>query len=230
MPDRKMMTLQKFLRELSLVITVFKGRLVVIRNFEKLPETNIGNDIDLIIREDDIDKWLNAVAQVCVRHELILQVTKQFYYCTKLEISGGGFFLELDLNNRFEWRGVNFFDIDLLIKDSSLHKGPIYTGTRFANAYVTFHHSFLYGGFINYKYKSQYSFLLENISLLQKELSQLGGPIVQHFVIKKMARSKQFSKFGVNCLRSYILVHHLLKSPLKVSVGFIKSFDYSFSK
>lgn len=226
MVEKPAMSLKKFLTELSLAAHEEGRRLTVIRNFGGLPEVNIGNDIDLIIHESDVDRWLNIICRLSVMNSLHLEVTKQFYYCTKLKILGGGFSLELDLNNRFEWRGVCFFDVGDLILESTPYNDIIYTSSAFRNAYITFHHSFLYGGFINYKYKYQYKVLIDNIAEFEERLESLGGRYARRVIVAALKRNEDVSRAHANFLRSWIWFRQFRKSPIRVVSGLCKSLYY----
>lgn len=219
-------TLEHFLTELSTVAQGIDARLIVIRNFEKLPKENIGNDIDLIINEADVSRWLDILSQVCSVNQLKLEVTKQFYYCTKLEISGNNFNLELDLNNRFEWKGIKFHDVGSLIENAFPYNDIIFTSDSFSNAYITFHHSFLYGGFINYKYIAQNKLLLSNRELFESKIKTLGGMFTSRIIIKKLINNEKFSRTGANFLRSYIWLYQFSKSPIRVLFGLYQSIYY----
>ena len=52
------MVLEEFLKKLSQKCRSYDLSVVVIRNYEKLPYQNTGNDIDLIVGEKTIHLWL----------------------------------------------------------------------------------------------------------------------------------------------------------------------------
>ena len=147
------MKLSDFLYELNHKAKLFNLKIVVIRNNEKLPYERTGNDIDVIIKNDDIATWLSIIKDVCKSNNLRVITRKRLFYCTKLYLPGVDGGLELDLNNRLEWRGVEFYSTSKLIDNARPINDIIYTGEERENSYITLHHSLLYGGFLNKKYQ-----------------------------------------------------------------------------
>jgi hypothetical protein len=216
------MTLEDFLINLSLRCRVYDLSLVVIRNYERLPKINTGNDIDLIVGEKTINLWLGVIKDLCDDNKLTYKVAKKYYYCTKLEINGVDGKLELDLNNRFEWRGVSFWSTDNLILNAVSYNNTIKTGNSFENCYITFHHSFLYGGFINKKYKIQNEYLIKNSERFFKELKNLGGDYFARIITTALLENK-ISKNKILVLRLLLLARSFLSRPLSFLKGFLAS-------
>ena len=167
------MELNSFLKELGIKAKKESQKIVVIRNHQLLPDKNIGRDLDLIIKEDSEETWINILKKICKENHLQIESNHRQFYCKGFKIKGvndKNNYLYLDLNSRFNWRGIDFYSTDLLVKQSITFKDQIYTGKKnYINWYITFCHSFLYGGFINKKYLKEYRHaILENSIEFQK--------------------------------------------------------------
>tara|TARA_R110001592_G_scaffold255666_7_gene519424 strand:- start:2509 stop:3201 length:693 start_codon:yes stop_codon:yes gene_type:complete len=228
------MDLNIFLSILSNEIEERGLKLVVIRNYDTLPQRNSGNDIDVIVNENDVSLWLSILGDICDTNGLTLDVTKKYYYCTKTIIHGvddkfGR--LELDLNNRFEWRGLKFYSSDSLISNSIRFNREIYTSSNELSAFITFCHSFLYGGFIQRKYSKEYKLLTTEKGKVQ--FKELSSPFMSFKDIDKILTSLEdekydLSKFEINIIRIKILLKSIIYKPFKTTKGFLYSLYYDF--
>jgi len=159
--------LERFFQELNRNLSAeCVERIVLIRNFEGLPSNKPGNDIDIIVRQEALGHWRKALVKTAKNLGLALSNLYRAAYVEKYAFvendTPSGFRLELDLNFLLNWRGVEFFAVDELLKDTDLYAYPIYTArSSGSRAFITFCHSFLYGGFINPKYLSSYRHALE---------------------------------------------------------------------
>jgi hypothetical protein len=209
-------------------------KFVVIRNYEELPETNIGNDIDVIVKKKSIPKWLDILKTFCDQNNLEFKIERQHRYVVATKITGvedKNGELKLDLNNFLNWRGVDFYQTDNLVKNSQLYKTPIFTANReYINWYITFCHSFLYGGFINSKYVDRYKMVLDNY---QEEFTTLLRSVFTqketNYLIEKI-KSDDFyiPRYKANIIRLSLLLRYFIRKPVYTSYNFFLSyFPYS---
>ena len=194
-----------------------------------MPYQNTGNDIDLIVGEKTIPLWLKIIRRLCDENQLSFYVSKRYYYCTKLVVNGVDGNLEMDLNNRFEWRGVPFWSTDSLILNASSYNETIKTGSYFENSYITFHHSFLYGGFINHKYKVQNEYLKNSSERFYLELQNLGGSYFAR-TISAALFDDQISKRQILVLRLLLLLRSFVSRPFAFSKGFVASIYFDLMR
>ena len=226
------MDLQSFLTILNDNVKELGLKIVVIRNYETLPKKNIGNDIDVIVNENDINLWLQVLSQVCTTHGLKLEITKRYYYCTKTVIYGvddkfGK--LELDLNNRFEWRGVKFYSTEHLINESTPYNKEIYTPSKELSAFITFCHSFLYGGFIQKKYSDEYELLTSKEGKVKfKNLTSSFMKLndANRIISELEVGNYKLDRRKINVIRVNILIKLIMTNPINTIVGLIKSIYY----
>ena len=226
------MELNEFLFDLNDDLKKNRLKMVVIRNHKFLPSYNIGNDIDFIIKPKDLNKWLDIIQRFCSNRNLKLKIFKNnnFYY-VKIKIIGvrdkKKNYVEIDLNYNFNWRGVEFYSINQLIRECILFNYPIYTAkNNFINSYITFCHSFLYGGFINKKYlkefrKTQISNKDEFEILFKKIFSKKQ---TKYIFNKLESINFKIPRYIVNIIRIKVLLRSILKKPLITLNLFIKSY------
>ena len=222
--------LRDFLYALNNKVKKQNLKIVVIRNYEELPGKRTGSDIDLIIKENDVALWLGIIERLCNELGLTLIFTKGYYYCTKLLIKGVDGELELDLNNRFEWRGIKFSSTDDLIDNAVQYNDCIYTTNKLMGSYITFQHSFLYGGFINYRYAEMIELLVKNKEWFLSEVEKIGGGALSKDILNHMRNGTSLTRFEVHLIRLKIIGYQLLRKPLNVLQGLIMSFYCDFFK
>ena len=226
------MELNSFLKELGIKAKKENQKIVVIRNHQLLPDKNIGRDLDLIIKEDSEETWINILKKICQDNHLQIQSNHSQLYCKGFKIKGvndKNNYLYLDLNSRFNWRGIDFYSTDLLVKQSITFKDQIYTGKKnYINWYITFCHSFLYGGFINKKYLKEYrKAILENYIEFQKLFKIIFTNEQTEYLFKKILSSDvQISRLDSYLFRLNILLRIFLKKPIYTFYHLVKSYLY----
>ena len=226
------MELYEFLIKLNDDLKKNNLKMVVIRNYQYLPRYNVGKDIDFIINPEDLNNWLVIIKRFSSNQNLKFQISEnnKSYY-VKLKIIGvkdkKKNYLEIDLNYNFNWRGVEFYSINQLIEECILFNYPIYTSkNNFLNSYITFCHSFLYGGFINQKYLKEFrKALITNKNefeiLFKKNFSKKQ---TQYIFNKLESINFEIPRYIANIIRMKILLKSILKKPLLTLNLLIKSY------
>ena len=226
------MELYEFLIKLNDDLKKNNLKMVVIRNYQYLPRYNVGKDIDFIINPEDLNNWLVIIKRFSSNQNLKFQISEnnKSYY-VKLKIIGvkdkKKNYLEIDLNYNFNWRGVEFYSINQLIEECILFNYPIYTSkNNFLNSYITFCHSFLYGGFINQKYLKEFRKALitnknEFENLFKKNFSKKQ---TQYIFNKLESINFEIPRYIANIIRMKILLKSILKKPLLTLNLLIKSY------
>lgn len=226
------MELYEFLIKLNDDLKKNNLKMVVIRNYQYLPRYNVGKDIDFIINPEDLNNWLVIIKRFSSNQNLKFKISEnnKSYY-VKLKIIGvkdkKKNYLEIDLNYNFNWRGVEFYSINQLIEECILFNYPIYTSkNNFLNSYITFCHSFLYGGFINQKYLKEFrKALITNKNefeiLFKKNFSKKQ---TQYIFNKLESINFEIPRYISNIIRMKILLKSILKKPLLTLNLLIKSY------
>ena len=226
------MELYEFLIKLNDDLKKNNLKMVVIRNYQYLPRYNVGKDIDFIINPEDLNNWLVIIKRFSSNQNLKFKISEnnKSYY-VKLKIIGvkdkKKNYLEIDLNYNFNWRGVEFYSINQLIEECILFNYPIYTSkNNFLNSYITFCHSFLYGGFINQKYLKEFrKALITNKNefeiLFKKNFSKKQ---TQYIFNKLESINFEIPRYIANIIRMKILLKSILKKPLLTLNSLIKSY------
>lgn len=226
------MKLKEFLLGIDTWLQKKHLKFVVIRNYEELPNTNTGNDIDIIVPGKSLNEWLEILEAFCKDNKLSFTINNQHFYCTSTVIEGvddKNGQLKLDLNNRFNWRGVEFYSSDILVKNAKSYKSPIYTSQYdYINWYITFCHSFLYGGFIPAKYIKQ---IKKSINSKPEEFNQLLSSIftknqTQYLTNKIQSEDCNVPKYIANKIRISVLLRSVIKKPASTLKYFFLSYYY----
>lgn len=224
------MELNNFLLGLDDLLKAKGLRFVIVRNYEELPIKNLGNDIDVIVPKESVLEWLDILDFFCKENNLDFQVINKHRYVVSTLITGvndKNNQLKLDINNLFNWRGVDFYQTDFLVKNSVMHQYPIFTAKySYINWYITFCHSFLYGGFINPKYIKQYRHIVQKHP---QEFSELLSTVftkseINYLIGKINAQDFFVPRYKANAIRIFILLRSFIKKPIYTAYNFILSF------
>ena len=205
-------------------------KFLVIRNHEELPVKKTGKDIDIIVKPLDLQKWLSKVKFFCEKNNLEFITIKSTHYCLSTKVLGisncHNYELYLDFNYEFNWRGVEFYPINEFVDSSILHNEFIYTSkNQFTGWYITFCHSFLYGGFVNQKYIENYIFHINmNYDSFKNEFLRIFTENEVEFLFISITEGNEISKNEANIIRIKVIFRNLIKKPYKNSVSLIKTF------
>ena len=122
---------------------------------------------------------------------------------------------------------MEFYSINQLIKECILFNYPIYTSKKnFINSYITFCHSFLYGGFINEKYLKDFRKTLKNNKDEFKILFKtIFSEKQTNYIFNKLESTNfKIPKYIANTIRIKVLLKAILQKPLITLNLLIKSF------
>lgn len=228
------MKLDEFLTGIDPLLKKENLKFVIIRNYEKLPQINIGNDIDVIIPRDSTEKWILILKQFCKENKLRFTIENQLFYCTSTTIEGvddKNGYLKLDLNNILNWRGVDFYDTDILVENSRLYKNPIYTAQYdYIDWYITFCHSFLYGGFIKPIYIKQFrAVAYDHPNEFNSILESVFTKKQANYIIKKIKSDNYFiPRYIANKIRISVLFRNFIKRPIYTIYYLFLSYYYDW--
>ncbi|GAB1268527.1 hypothetical protein NBRC116493_17800 [Aurantivibrio infirmus] len=96
----------------------------ILRNFEALPESTLGGDIDLVLKEGDAAKWEEVLKEVARKKSMHVGVIQTHYhgkrYC--LVNFDAEIFLKLDVHFGEFWRGVEYSSCEELLKNKEKYK------------------------------------------------------------------------------------------------------------
>lgn len=224
------MELNNFLLALNKELKAKNLKFVVIRNYEELPVKNLGNDIDIIVPEKSVSQWLITLKFFCKNNHLDFQIINKHSYVVSTKIMGvndKNNQLKIDLNNSFNWRGVDFYETDYLVKKSIVYQYPIFTSEhQYINWYITFCHSFLYGGFINPKYIQQYKcVVLDYSDEFRGLLRNVFTKSEANYLMEKInAQNFYIPRYKANVIRISVLFRSFIRKPFRTTHNFILSF------
>lgn len=217
----------------DLLFTIEKRRvdhslapMVMLRNYEGLPTTKPGNDIDLIVRSAELEGWKQSLKDAA--DEMGIQIGEtlgDYYFRSYAFHDEGREILKIDLNFAFVWRGVEFADIDQIIDSANLHSAPIHVPQQAVDrAFVTFCHSFLYGGFIQQRYLTDFAAQLRDGTDFHGKLADLFGQNNADVLKDRiLSGQSEMPRRQANAMRLMALARALLRQPFATVHGFVKA-------
>jgi thymidylate kinase len=152
------MTFEIFLRNLLGAFDRECIQCCVLRNYEKFPAKNVGNDIDILIRPRDIGRAVTTIARLPGLRETDFA---QRPYVLNMFVAGVGpdesFAIQIDLMLSLTWKGLEYLDPERVFAAaqrrntenvSFLIPSPVH------EAIISLMSSYLIGGWIKQKYQA----------------------------------------------------------------------------
>lgn len=202
------------------------GQLVMLRNFAGLPENKPGNDIDFIVRTQELPAWGSALRAAAFVLGVKVKLTmSDHYFCSFVFSSDDKEIVKIDLNHELLWRGVTFMEVEQILGNTGLYRMPIYVCASAADRiFVTFCHSFLYGGFINSKYVSEFADQLRDGPEFRAHLERIfGARHAERLANLILSNDIAISRREANKIRIAALIRSAARAPVRTFRGFIKS-------
>lgn len=209
------MKLSIFLEEFGFDLEQKGLKIVMVRNFQGLPNLNKGTDLDLFISEFQISQFDDLIKKFCNQKKINLNFeyynNRATYFLEGVEDKGN--FCKLDVLNNLRWKGIPFYDINLLVKESKIFHKPIYIAkNKTIAAYIIFCQSFLFGGFINNKYINLFrQVILENKTEFFLLLILVFSKKESEYLIRKIKEHHPFvPRLVANYMRIKVILRYYL--------------------
>ena len=210
------MQLSIFLQKLSIQLEKKKMKLIMIRNYEKLPKINIGNDLDLFLSRNKIREFEVILKNFCLERGIQLK--------TEYHKNRTAFFLEgvqdknnhckLDVVYKLKWKGITFYNIEKLVENIKIFSNPIYIPkNNVVSAYIIFCQSFLFGGFINKKYLTVFrEAMSKNKDEFKSLLNTIFSDYESSYLMRKIYdKDPYIPRIFANVIRIFVLIRSYFK-------------------
>jgi hypothetical protein len=202
------------------------GPLVMLRNYEGLPNYKPGNDIDVIVRASELCGWKETFTDAASALGIeVIETLRDYYFRSYVFAKGPEQIVKIDLNFAFVWRGVKFAEIETVLTQSGVYAPPIYVATQACErAFVTFCHSFLYGGFINDKYLDEFAEQLREGPEFCDRLTRLFGSRNAQILADRInSGHPDLPRRKTNAMRLMALARAAVRSPIRTATGLARS-------
>lgn len=149
------MTLREFVVDLFAGLDAEGIEFCVLRNHEGLPEVNVGNDIDLLVRKEDLGRALATMRRTS--RATITSVTKRPYVTSCFIHGVAGSCTQVDFVVALDWLGVPYLHVAEVLRRSRRQPSTgIPVPDPADEAIISFFTSFLIGGFVKEKYEDRF--------------------------------------------------------------------------
>ena len=188
-----------------------------LRNYEKLPEVNMGHDLDIQVAQGVEDKLDGIIDELCLKFnaQIIRKHKRQLVYQFYI-LYGGKNILVLDFHNAGEqYRGVIYLSNSEILSERIRYKN-FFIPDPVHEALISLFSSLLWGGFIKKKYakKIKAAFLNNHIKAENALKKVLGGKYASQ-IINDIIKGR-YEKLEKDCskYKRRMLLHGLIKNPI----------------
>lgn len=198
----------------------------VLRNYQKLPDENIGSDIDVLIQERSLKKSIELVSKIeGIRiTDLICRTYVVSIFIEGVQMSDGGDSVQLDYFTKLSWKGFEYLDVDKLLGRSTAHitHPLIRKPAPEHEALSSFFASYLVGGWIKDRYQN---FVRNAFSHYEKqvfcELSPWAGPtLAQKLIVAVKNDQRNYLISLLPKLKRRLVLYHMMHRPLHSFMSF----------
>ena len=205
----------------------------ILRNYQELPESTLGGDIDLLIHPDDKIAWVKHMQGVVSFFGLDLGVIQSHYHGVRYCIFNikKSIFIKLDVHYGEYWRGVSYFSADQMLNGLKKHNGFFIPGVV-NESVLTLLDPLITGGSPRSKYKDV---VTQSVRNHRKEfLERLSGIVGSHMANKVVAYIDNDKYMNISSLTDRIRINlwfrMFFKSYGKDLLDVYRYFVYEFRR
>ena len=166
----------------------------VVRNYEGLPLSKPGGDVDILIENEKIDQVLKIIDNIIQSANGRVEIVSTHYYVVKLKLhnvvddKSKESMTELDLITKLSWKGLQWLSASEVLDQSNKNDLDIYIPEPKHELQMSLFHSLLYGGFVKQRYYKKMSslFILLDRSELKEDLLRNFGRKIGQLIIENI--------------------------------------------
>lgn len=198
---------------------------LILNNYKSLPEYNEGNDIDFVVKPEDMHIIHSVVEQMALLFDISIVRYVKRQYSTQYYFVGKGEFSNLKLHIDFlpgvDWRGATYLSAQRMLRKKRKYKMFYVPSIEHEVLYAWFR-SFLWGGFIKEKYKN---FILENYKNIKSELERLLGYKLTNKLLNLIEQERiEDTTSYLTIIRTKVWLYSFKRSPFKTTKNAILSY------
>lgn len=198
---------------------------VVLRNYEGLPE-QVGNDIDLFVKPQDVTTFANLLCRVATRcgWQLVMAPQKHgFLSYTFVSVNRAANLkrLKWDAWYPIHWKGIEWIDADVLLQTRRLHKGGFYVPAPGVEAATLLLKEVLQYGRIRKKYLESIPDMVQRDSPSFRATlgTPFGSGVVELFLKRVQAKDWKSIERSYHSLRTRLVIRSLVHCPISTVSG-----------
>jgi len=206
----------------------------VLRNYDKLPDENIGSDIDVLIHENFIPEALNLLAKI---DSVRITGLNRRAYVTTVFMDGiknvkGQDSLQIDFVAGLLWKGFDYLKASEVLDNAlSHHTHPlIKKPTPHHEALISLFSSYLLGGWIKDRYQNfvQEMFIQHEMQVL-KDLAPWAGEEIASRLVAAVQNDQRDELLKIlPQVRRRLLAYCLQRNPVVSLVQVARHYAYEF--
>ena len=219
-----------FVRQFAATSSARELKFLVIRNYQSLPDKNVGTDIDLLVSASCLPEW-RAVLESCTRPDFLLNMGDRRHYVQRCILGGPrGEVLVVDLICALVWRGVEWLSVVIVFEQARRFRDDIWIPHPAHECVITFCHSYLYGGHIKDKYIPLMSEQVrkhtdEVLGIFARIFGRrVGREVVSGLLMRDVSRLRRNATKN----RIQVLVRGFFRRPLPFVYNFVLSYLMDF--
>jgi hypothetical protein len=226
----------EYLASLLQALRVEGVRPCVLRNYEGFPDSNIGHDIDFLVRSSESKSALRALQSVkgarvvgcSVRPSVVITFSEGVSPVSEIRS------LQVDFNMSLNWKGLPILSTEAVLEASILRKAgnlSFFVPSPEHEAIISLLSSLLVGGWLKEKYfpKVQQVFTSRRSETIAALLPQFGLKTATHLVDSVIDGERRKILKCVPLLRTSLLLQNLRHRPVQGILAIVKHYMGEFA-
>lgn len=204
-------------------------RFCVLKNYQKLPHTNIGADVDILVDMEEEQSFYAILKKICDKYQLILfQIidagpAEKLYRLYKKENGKNGLCLQIDVRYGFDYYGFIYLTSNRVLHQRQLFRN-FYIPSSVHESFMYWLPIFLYGGTVKERYESfimktartkKAEYLIQLSSIIGKKLSHKIYSLILKGDWRNLIKHRLTMRFAV-------ILAALCKKPIDSLLNFVK--------
>ena len=224
-------SLGDYVRELAIEAKAHEQKLLVMRNYQELPDRNLGNDIDVMIPRNATVEWRKIINNVCTQFGLDHRTGHVLLYVSPEYISRvNNSELQIDIEPRMNWRGIDWISNDDCINRARPFREDIWILHPADECVISFCSSYLYGGFVKERYLDLMSEQASrNCEEVLRLMTHIFGKTIADEIVVSLAK-KDINKMSAKATKYRImaLIRGFTRHPLTFVFTFCLGYYLEF--
>lgn len=222
------MTLKDFITAFITKLNDNNIKHCILRNYEYLPDKNIGNDIDFLILPDQYETVLKVISEI--NGVNIVGILKRFYvssvFVNGIEWGDGLNAIQLDFVFSLSWKGMTYLSSETVFKNTRFFESGnklIKIPTPHHEALVSFFSSYLVGGWIKERYQEKVTDMFKRHSVdLLNDLTPILGLNLSTLLVDFVSKDDRNALYEIlPKIRARIIFYYLSKNPVNTLITLV---------
>lgn len=231
---RKMIPLESFLISLFSHLVGVKIDYCILRNYQSLPQENVGSDIDILVDKvfiPEITQYISSLPGIRITG-LLQRHSVTTFFLEGIRSADGKDTLQLDFVTALSWKGISYLETADVISQTHLHEGRelIHAPATSHEAIISFFSSYLVGGWIKDRYQDfvKHTFIQHELNIRKIFQPLFGGSVSKRLIYGVQEDQRNLLLQILPKVKLSFALRKMLKQPFHTIASLVSHYRAEF--